>query len=1661
MEEDVNLIYQSELLSLGNFEPEVPETVSLDHGVAAPPALSPHQLEQKAFKAKYAFSVTGRSYDEIKQELAQGREEDLRREAAAAYMVKHQQARQQTIASVAARKGGPLSPRDIHYMDMLLNSMPGSTVDPSLVLEKEFAHGFLEENLSAAAKDFETVHAVERDTPDVMRDVKRTGSTLIAKQQVAESEYNRIGEVVKQQSYIAWGADLMKQFFPGYNEAKLRGNTEGVGAFEGGALGSNLQKQADKLWDLPTVEAFQTQLKTTLDRLAKDNPQVAQQFADYVRGKSSFDRKVDNVFTALDVAGIYGTVKGVFRSGKVVVEAQKAKEAVKQLTKAAADPDLTPAKAAEAVGRVPEGAVQILKKNIADEMSGSIDPTVRHLEALPSAFRVDKQQISQGFKDLEASHPGRYSQSIVNDIEEAYDTVIRNMQTFLTTVSRVSRLPVMEQVEEAARAIVNASKDLYKGHGILDISMPRYEPLTNTYWHEMHIGRQGKILFGTEKQARNYAEAHGFLQYEVRQKGMGHYIALGKPLDESQDIVKDFMIKTKNAQSPETWSDTFASFLRAPWYRTPEETLSLDHRTARKAATYAPAVILEIAKESSKEIRELAKWTLPGSGKRQRWNEWKRVVEATKEKIDEATGLPGRNMRDPGELATFYQETIGRLPDPQEVAAYFSYVRTYEIDRQLRNLAMVRNKTRLGVESHRFWVTDATGKRVLSDFIDGVVRKNFPGGEDAILVLGKREGDEVIFRGGAVPDPHRKRLIDEVASGKLRVIEIFDPEKREIANFSAKLAESSENTAPIRVRYVLAENVQTKNIDWEQVPRRGGGHMEYDYNFYIKQARMRREVYRNAKNEVKDIRDWYEGDSTVMGVSIRAMGKDMADKLDNVRRLIKAGDMDGAKALADDKLPMAWDEVKAWFEPSRDAAGKKQPPMLNLDEPIQVVPKDRLIADIDNDLSMIRYKDTFYDGTKRSSLARQNAVQFTGERDAFEFKGLANKGDSSNPLYHLETAKTVDPITSLNRSISRITQSTLIDDYKVFAVEHWLRESEKYLSVKSKQVDDVRRSPYYYFYNGEFLPGTPEEIRQRLEAQRYQIKQLMGVRNQTDTLMNRSAQALADSIYNKFGWVMPDELLASTKNPVDFIRGMTFHAKLGVFNVPQLLVQMQTYATIFGVAGARHAVPGTYAAKLHQLVRFNPGMLDHLDEMASKLRLPGINGFKPGEFKEAYEALRATGFDVVAGEHAFRDSLYSPNVVSSGFSRFLDMGTFFFKEGERHVRLGAWYTAYREWRLANPTGPLSRLARAEVLERADLLSVNMSRASNSALHSGILSIPTQFLTYQMRMAELFFGKRLSMLERGRLLAYNATLYGVPTVAGVTGLPAADYFRQKALENGYTIGDSWVKSALMEGLPAAMIAMTTGNWYNLNDRYAPAGFELMREIVRGDEHFMEIFGGAAYSTISGIIESTDGFYNAMMSGIRDDDKHFPLKVEDFVDIFKEISSVNNTWRTAMAINTGRWMSKKGVYMSDVTAQNAIVNFITGLSPEAEVDGGKTGRSITDIQHMALSNKSLKELENHVSAQFGKEFRRYLQALRDENPQQAQQFGSRAFALLKIGGIAEDKIPKILSIAAEDNKSLISRIDWSFYLNNAPKGQAADRMEAFQNILRRQNQTRGEP
>lgn len=1643
-------------------EQQAPEQFSIAPAELPPPINEDHAAE-KVVKAKIGLPTFPQDHGEMFKNILDGREDQLRKQASAMVDFQTSLRKQQVFNDIAQSQTKPFTPIEADTIKQFLNV---KQTEPNTVFEEFYAKNYME-NLRKAARDNPDSYLNEAiaQHPEAFEKGIDIGVDLKAKKEFFLNLRAKVEAVSQGRGTVKTVLDFLKYAIPGYNEYNLRGV---MGDYKS-LLGTNLDREATETYKLPFEEAAKRAsfiVDSLLTGKLGGNPYLAATYLQHLTDPSYTNTIMDNTFSAMDFGSLAAkpvalinrrllntnlktAIKQVVESEELpsnrfsierVFQPEKAfdpmsasttsymADLVERLETTSQKLDLKPAFAPErafesksaasvsfmqdmtkrietavneATGNLPEAAIASAAREINSVLSNTPSP-FDPIRGLQSSF-------NQRLMDIKGDTRG-FSEELVNRVMDGIQTTGNKLAAAVNNTIKVERIPALMALTKNMTAYIEKIRAENPGisNSLMNIKLRR-DNATGAIMADWYIGKDRITLFGTERTARSFLIHAGLKDAAtIEQRASGFYIKVSKPVDETQPLIRSMLHTIEGTRTPDSWLNAYGGFMGSS--RSPEDTLARENLMNRKAATYGPSVLLKLAKDTADEIKQLRGWSLPGSARRVKWNEWKLVMDEVRKVRDPVTG-EREGFKTIGDLADFYQNTVHRLPDEQEVAAAFAFQNQGAIVKELENLQARSAKLRVGAETHTIYTLNpdlqkprsvpSTGVKV-----DGtIIRGDIPRDGESVLIVGKTLGKERVANiNNLGKGKYEEKLLDDLKNGRRTLIRLTNPEERKLAD--------KFNIGNSRPKYVISDLVDSKPLEWQQVSKHSVP--DYDYDHYVAQPIIKYDPVSKLYH--------YEGDRHVAAFNIRAMGQDVTQKLNKIREFIQSDDIAGARAFhATTTLPQDFEEIHGWFKPGVTKEGLPIPAMLSKEHEIRLIPYNKNVGDLDKNLERT-FGDSFRNETKdgfRKTL--------THVGDPFT---LTNEGTRASPLYKTAQLEYVTPITSMHRALNRVINDSFLNDYKLFSVEHWIQEARDHLNVSDAALE---AAPTYFFHNPRWKEGADVKIVNNLMTAQLQIKNFLGIQDKTTTFLHAAAQQLADAMYDK-GYkhaLVPTWALPSLRDPFSFIRSVAFDAKLGLFALPQLWVQLQTFTNIFGIAGPKNAGAGTGATLLHQWTRFShdPAVIEHMDSIATRM------GFLPGQFKEAHELGTNTGFMNVGREHALRDNIYS-NALTGGSTGFLDWGRVAFTEGEKATRIGAWYTAYKEYRDVNPTGAINNAELRKILDRADLLTMNMSRASSSSLHQGLLSIPTQFLTYQLRTAELILGKRLTNVEKARTFGFNALMYGVPVAFGLSGLPIGDFIRRSALEQGYVVGDNYINSLVTEGGLSTLIAAVSGNYYNVGERLGSKGFDQF-DPLRSDEPWWKLIGGASGSTLINTVASLDGFTSAMLSAFRDDNKAYKMTVDDFVAPFKEISSVSNTTKFLMALNTAKWVNKKEEYVDDVSKGNAIFMYLSGLSPQEQSDAYAKG----------LVRAHEKNLQEIALTKFTQEHRRFIRE-QDSNPEQANQHLKNAFAILRIAGYPEERIPSAVAIANKSYESLINSSNFNFYQVNVPTPRVPAAQQALQ-------------
>ncbi len=1667
----------------------------------ASPNPSEATVDKRTFKINYGglADLLGMDENGVRSSIAAGQEDWIRREAAAKIDYNRAMTQQQKIIQASVSKGGPLDPNEVkQILDPF--APVNHAADPNEVIERAYATSYVSAaNTAASYMPDNFLDKAKGEIPDQVDDNVSKTSTLAAMREFVHTKAENLQDEIDKQGWIGWTTDQLALIAQPYSEYKLRGLMQEVGKLSGGVLlGTNLESTVDALMALPGPQ-FRSEVTRILDGLS-NNPTLALMFAQTILGSTTSDKYLNNIYTVLaplDIATGVNVTKKLLTKVNLL---NNTRRGYRDIAKSLEVEHPTQATIAENVGNTDRSAILTVADNIIKGNDGTLNPTKIGREALMTGFRQDAELL--------ANNTGSFSREAVVRIQ---DGIIRGGETLLNeaeAMSKVQRTPLALTVPENVEALKNKIAADYRGpkNTLLDVGDPIPNKITNTHEWPIRYGNYDGGLFSSAELANNFArqelklaptayklgQAEGKVKNEaifptaaIKQRGIGFYVERTIPFNEGDPLVKNLMIRDVAGNIiPDAVGTSSASGFENirngifGWVRGANQTLSKNEMMQRNAATFSTSGLRNWAKQEGQSLVDIARGVVRNDEVAGEPIPWYRSAprsitgKLTKDEVKEQftrtlkyaqdapdphnNGEPGYFFKTLGELENHYLINFDRPPSFNEANAYFSFVKMVEAERVLMEISEYKYRSRLGVEQHQFWFDGPNNTKINSGFVDGVDRKSLPGGSENILVLGDKAGDERIYRTDALPTKLREKLSDQVSKGQGRVIQVYASGQRPLANFS-KIAGNE------RVVYVFANNIETKELGYEHVNRRAGGHFDFDYDHAIKQPIITPTQPGSVASDKRGakVEHLYEGDRTFALADNRAQGRDFARRMNDVVALMDARKMDEAKAkFLEHELPMEWDHFKGFFEATKDENGKTVLPRYSTKEKFEVVPKGMQIADlpVGKDLQT-KYAGTWRDGTRSGDLSKQFQVDYNRERAEDRVYAINARGKADRPDFEYQPASMVDPMAAFNRSFNRMVNSTFMDDYKIYTVEHWLREAAPYLKTKESEL---RSAPFSNFVTPEWSTGLNSVDlmkKSNLLSNRYKAREFIGLPSKFDTTMYQLTQQIADTMYesaNPFkrgALLVPHWLLPYHAEPVAAIRSMAYDFKLGLYSLPQILTQFNSWTTTVALE-PRAGAAGTYASLLHSWASVNntPEVLKALDNYATKIDAAkltlGSSRWRPGEFLEGRQELIRSGFLNVGGEMADLDNVFNNSSVVQGMSGFRRGGRQFFNWGEKAARIPAYYTAFRNFREDNPFKALTELDRQQILRHANILTNNMTRASASMLNEGVLSLPMQFLNYTYRLGETFFGKEIGStagdraLARARLMATYGAMYGIPSAVGVTGLPLGDKARKYALDNfGYIPGEHWYSTAIMEGWPALFLNKATGgNNYDVGGKWGTKGMTTLTDLLRSDKTWMQIVGGAGFDNLYKFLSGFDGWYKSMISFARQDpaEKRFKFTFDDLIKPALQISSVNQFRKGYIGTTMGKWIATNDVPVMDVSKANAIFMATTGLGPTEQTDAWLKG----DIRRQE------KDLQKDALKSFIEDMHRADMAAKANDPQQAETYHRNAFATLHLAGFTYDRVLAAIAQAAKSKGDSIDRSNYDFYLGrDIPTDVRERRKDAF--------------
>lgn len=1629
-------------LSLEEPAPEVEKLSLVDKGIGRP-ALLGEANQQRTAKIQFALGADAPSSEVISHSLSTGDEATLREGAAAQKDAKDQDEKVNLIKQVAS-KGLP-TPEQQQILEQVVRSNVKN--DPATVFEKAYARAYTNLVPQIGGADSVVNQAAKKDVNHVA-EVADTAEALITKQEIAKGAYETFEAHAKEQGWGGWTVDRLKEFgsFGLYNWYKVNNAATPV---PGILKGNNLAEQIQYLYTLPESQMHEA-LHNTLDKLANDNPQMAAEFAASVVSFSQTNQFLANVGNVADVALLPGIGKVTMTAAQVVKKL--ATEGVEHTVKQGATVAYQAAVKANAS----------IKTNVADAMAkmGDVEKSAvtnasRRLDTILAKDAVDEQLVPEeiGRRLPSLTNPQSLGEGSSFSALKTQELVGSLEKNAVVAQERIKQLvPVTRTTEEAGEIAVQEAKERLKDQfphtnnkSVVDMQWeitPAENHPSNVTHVSTFIGDRGGDGFDDLQVAYGWAKAIYKLadkDINIEQRGAKYFIKVTTPVDETTPAVRAALSINTEAQTPQGLAHSFFG-----WLGTGNTRVSQEQIENRIMAATGSQGLVTVMKDMAKDIGVLSK------GERSRLT---RIMEDNRSELNPLTNQPGVFHQNFGELERAYQRLFGHSVTDREAKAYFSAIQLNDLDYSMRYWSQYRDRARQGVETFR--VLD----RSVSKAGDPIYSKSqhFLGKQidhlpidaadknPAMVAIHQQGVDSKVVSLGHLNTPENRQEIQKLVDEGYKVIQTYNPSRTVIDKFGSK-----------PINFIITKDFEKSSLanapEGLALPYRPGWHQEYEQGWFIKQPRIRK-----VENEGAAATHFYDGDNTLLSLTTQAEAKKWLPKLEQARQIL-AGEVKGdLDQFVKAELPMFnnAERFSKLFEPVKDSSGNVTFEGFSRETPFAHTQSGFTTTDMTDYAKALNEKFPNLQDNIRSpwNLMANEQKRFVGQRDAPLWTIKEGKGTEGNPIFSLANAPMIDPMSSLSRGMWDIMRNKYIVDYKTSAVEQWMNEFG-HLLTSPVSKEDMWANATTHLHQGSFVRPNADNFNQVMAAMqsRRALLEFIGTKGITANAIDTIKQKTADAIYGIGGQRVSDIvnpwLLSTTTDPMRLMQGFAFHTSffMNPFQGLQNAMVMSNAIAIGGLKSGFEGFKGGYAFQLMRMNRGEAGL-----EAAAK-----VSGWNKQHLKEAYEGFLNTGRYFVEGEHDWKADLAGPAFFQSQAGAVLDKGQIFFREGERTGRTAAWTTAYHEWRSANPSAAFDAAAQAKVLARSDDMTVNMTRASRSAWQQGILSVPTQFWAWNARNMELMVGRwqnGLSVAERGRLLAMNSLLYGVPlggvapAISGVTNI--WDDVRQYLVDKGWDVNDK-AFDALYGGVTGMAYHQMTGRPGNINETLGVGGSNLIKDASSDNKTLFQWIAGVSGTRVADTLATMKPFAHSLYGAIVGGDKQYPITSQDFIDIARNLKIADTGIRTYMALNTGKYMTKNGMYYGDISPMEAWLNVGTNALPRAFTDA-KAMQDVTKTREAAIK-EATKEIKKNVTAA--------AQAAIDGNQEMYKVYQTRTRVLCEAADIPFDERLKICTQIADDVMPMSTKIPYEFWRKHAPPSVAEDRFKAWQSNPNTQPVTPGQ-
>lgn len=655
-----------------------------------------------------------------------------------------------------------------------------------------------------------------------------------------------------------------------------------------------------------------------------------------------------------------------------------------------------------------------------------------------------------------------------------------------------------------------------------------------------------------------------------------------------------------------------------------------------------------------------------------------------------------------------------------------------------------------------------------------------------------------------------------------------------------------------------------------------------------------------------------------------------------------------------------------------------------------------------------------------------------------------NRSDDLLDEYGGATAYDVNALDSILQQSSSVILDYARSAYTVRATSSWAAKAKAFGVRPPAGVspNDSLNFALYAEVNG--TGAHFDELRHMQDV----IRRRMNTPSRFETTLKRVGDSAMEWVFNK----SKVNLFQGMSNIQQKLLTFNFHSTLGMFGVDQLILQSMHTLNVMAMDPANALKASSLIPAVRMMANMEPDMQK---AFMRNLHKHGI--IKSSDLEELMEYVRTTGRNLLGSdvaEHGTAMGLGLTNYLGEGWKgvdkaafyasrggkELLDAGLVFFNQGELTSRYMSMITAWLQYKkIAKTAGSsLTEEGRTWIMNKDSALSFNMTTASRAKFQSGLMKIPTQWMSYMRGTLEAgLVGRYLTKGERARLAAsqlvfFGATGYGLGGYVEDLGEAlGADYM--PAGEASYRIA-KWGLVDFLLSESGEMISKDTAIQTASAERFSPVhGIVEMARNIYEDPNIASIALGPTGSVAGGAVKNVWDIWKRAV-----ENKPVVL-TEEIMETLRTIRSLDNTMKAIGIIKNGTYISKTGSLapVDGLSTADAVYQYL-GFKPA----------QIAFAQELTRDKFRYNESMRNFESELSKRMEKVYEMLDSDDPEERSRAGKLGQEILDIVDLSPFSSSDRLKM-----KKRLARMDQSRVLkltSDALQREATYDLEALRKI-----------